>query len=198
MRYLTRTSGTLCALSLAGLLACGGGSGSPGPDPIPGGGAVTYTNPTSGTYRLVKNGARSRGSLLVLDLVYAGAAPQGARGVGFYLVTDPTRAGWAKVDAADPEFLQKGAITAPDANLLLKSKVASDTLQAAVYQKGQMAPAASLTANAVLATVALNVTTSSPGPITLQAPVGRALLLPADGGTPQTITVEVGALAFGR
>lgn len=150
--------------------------------------SLSYTDPTTGMYRLVKNAALSSPTHLVLDLTGVGA-PSGA-GVAFTFTADATRATWAKVTGTDAEYVQNGAVlnlgTAP---LALKGKVAGATLTGAVGQKGL---GASLALNGVLARVALDFKAGAPlGAVSLTSP--KAQILQADG-TIATVSVTLGTL----
>lgn len=183
----------LAALALIPPLACGGGSGGSGSaSPVKTiADTLTYTNPSSGTYRLVRNPAKSTASHLVLDLL----GPAGeVSGVGFYLTADQTKVAWSPVDAGDQEKAKSPVFS----STLVKSKVSGDSLQAGIYQKGTTA-AVSATASTVLASVALdlkaNVPIATPASIALSA--GKALILhgPAEPTATAPITISVGVLA---
>lgn len=183
----------LPALGLILALACGGGSGPSSPvSPAKTiADTLTYSNPSSGTYTLVRNPAKSTASHLVLDLL----GPAGTvSGVGFYLMADQTKVTWSPVDPGDPEKAKSAVFSNP----LVKSKVSGDSLQAGIFQKGITAPV-SATASTVLASVALdlkaNVPLATAATITLSA--GKALILqaPVDPVATAPITITVGALA---
>ncbi len=155
--------------------------------------ALAYTDPTSGTYRLVKNTALSTGTHLVLDLL--GPAGTQGRGVGFYLTADTAKVTWAKVSGSDADLVQNGAFSLGSAPQLLKAKVAGDELQAGVYQKGSGTPAVTFTATGALARVALDLKGNpSLGTVSFSAVTNKAVVLPASGAQ-TTIQVSVGALA---
>jgi len=182
------------ALGLAALVACGGGGGGAGATPQPTkttADTLVYTNPTGGTYQLVKNASKSTTSHLVLDLL----GPAGeVSGVGLYLTTDPSKATWTTVDPGDGEMLRSATFSNP----LIKSKVSGGTLQAGVYQKGATA-AVSATPSTVLVSVAIdlksNVLITNPPNILLTS--GKALVLNAHTNPEPTtpITIATGILS---
>jgi hypothetical protein len=151
---------------------------------------LVYTNPTSGTYQLLKNTAKSTATHLVLDLV----GPAGSlSGVGFYLSADQTKVTWTTVDIGDPEKVKSTTFS----TTIVKSKVSGDTLQAGVYQKGTTAALAATTST-VLASVALDLKSSVAygSNANLAAVAGKAQILSAPGVNPPTpaIAITVGTL----
>jgi len=188
------TPNTLAALGISALLACGGGGGgtNTGNNPPPKTIAdnLTYTNPSSGTYQLVKNTTKSTASKLVLDLVGASGS---LSGVGFYLTADQTKVTWTTVDLGDPEMVKNSAFS----NTLVKSKVSGDTLQAGVYQKGTTG-AITATTSTLLAQVALDLKSNIPvnTTITLSAPAGKAAIMnpPTNPLATTAVTITVGTL----
>jgi hypothetical protein len=190
---------TLLLLALQALLSCSGGGGGGGggnPPPPPPTPVLTYTDPSSGAYRLVRNPGKSSGTHLVFDVVYAGTGSLNARGVGFYLNVDASKATWARVDAVDTDLVQKGVIDPGPTNPLLKAKVSGGELQAGIYQKGSSQAAVTLTANSALARVALDIRPGiTTGAISLSAPANRAVLLP-ESADPTAIVLSVGTLTF--
>lgn len=187
----------LLAIGLASILACGGGGGGGGTAPPPPPPAKTmadtlsYTNPSSGTYMLVKNASKSTASHLVLDLL----GPSGSvSGVGFYLTTDQTKVSWSTVDPGDAQKIKSPTFS----NAIAKSKVSGDTLQAGVYQKGTTA-AISATSSTVLASVALDLKSNVPvaNAATISLTSGRALILnaPANGTPTTSIAIATGTLS---
>nr|WP_320133106.1 hypothetical protein [uncultured Holophaga sp.] len=184
---LTKTLGMPVLLSLA--LACGGGGGgssSSSSSSSTTATTLTYTDPSSGTYRLIKDSS-STSSHLVLDLV--GPATS-LSGVGFYLTADSSLATWGSVGSG---LATSAAFSSP----LLKTKSSSGTLQVGIYQEGTTA-AITPTTSTVLAQVALDLVsgTSSGSSVTLTAPSGKALILNAPGSSSATtaITITVGTL----
>lgn len=152
-------------------------------------GALVYTNPTTDTYRLVKNDGLSTTTHLVLDVTGVGA-PTGV-GIAFTYTVDTTRATWAKVAGTDAEYIQAGDVfTLGSTPLGLKGKVATTTLTGGLGQKGTGSPVA---LNGALARVALDLKTGAPtGTATLTAP--KAQIIAADG-TITTVTVVPGTLS---
>jgi len=151
---------------------------------------LSYTNPSSGTYTLVKNTTKSTAGHLVLDLI----GPAGSvSGVGFYLTADQTKVTWTTVDSGDPEKVKSSTFS----TTIVKSKVSGDTLQAGVYQKGTTA-AVTATPSTVLASVALDLKTAIPvnTTVTLSAVAGKALILNAPTNPTPTaaITIATGTL----
>lgn len=172
------------------LAACTGG----GPDGGGGSTAATtlaYTDPTSGTYRLMRNAGLSTNGHLVLDLV--GPAATNGRGVAFTLTADTSKVTWAKVQAADAALAQNVAFTLGGSPQIFKVNVSSGTLQAGMFQKGSGVAAVSL--NTTLARVALDLNggVAKGASVSLSAPASKSNLLP-EVGSPQTITVTPGTL----
>jgi len=150
--------------------------------------ALGYTNPTTGTYRLMKNDTLSTATHLVFD-VEGFSAPSGA-GIAFTFTVDTTRATWSKVTGGDVEFVANGAVLTLGADpKALKGKVATATLTGVVGQKGT---GASLTLNGALARVAVDLVTGAPiGTAALTAP--KAQILEANG-TITDVTITMGTL----
>lgn len=187
------------AMALALLLGCGGGGSSPkasqDPGPTPVASRLDYTDPTAGTWRLLKNTSRSTATHLVLDLV--GPTGTSVSGVGFYLAADSAKVAWTKVDPADPELVRNQAFAL--AALVAKARVVGAELNVGVYQTGTVPAKA---ADQPLLQVALDL---KPGlnlapntAISLAGPgAGKAKLLLPPGG-PQTLadfSIAVGSLA---
>lgn len=153
---------------------------------------LAYTDPTTGTYLLKKNTTLSSGTHLVLELV--GPAGTTGTGVSVAFSTDTTKVTWTNVAPGDAPstFVANGtALTLGVAPQILKAKVAGNSLQATVAQKGTGSP---VSLNAPLLRVALDLKPSqTPGPITLSADSAKCQVL--DGaGTISGITVTVGTL----
>ncbi len=154
--------------------------------------ALAYTDPTTGTYRLVKNVGLSTSTHLVLDVTGVGSSANGA-GIAFTYTVDTTRATWAKVAGTDAEYIQAGDVfTLGNVPYGIKGKVATTTLTAGLGQKGLTSPAP-VALNGVLARVALDLKSGAPtGTATLTAP--KAQIIAADG-TITTVTVVPGTLS---
>ncbi len=187
------TRSTIPALCLIALLACGGGSGKTTPTPPTTktiADTLLYTNPSSGTYTLVKNTTKSTATHLVLDLL----GPAGSlSGVGFFLTADQTKVTWGMVDIGDTEKVKNSTFT----NTIVKSKVSGDTLQAGVYQKGATT-AINASTSTVLASVALDLKSGVPvnSSVGLGATLGKAIILNAPTNTLPTslIAISIGTL----
>ncbi len=191
---MTRTARiTQCALGILGLtllLACGGDSSSTGGGGgIQPAGGLTYTDPTTGDYKLVRDTVNSTASHLILNLV--GPTATELSGVGFYFNTDATKVKWAVLSGG--QRVSNSLFTNP----LIESKVTTDGLQAGIYQKGNLA-SVTTGITSVLATVAMDLQAglSAGTPITLDAPAGKAVILNKPGSATATtpITITVGAL----
>jgi hypothetical protein len=184
----------LALLSLAGLCACGGGGGSAPASAPATATSLAYTDPPSGTYRLVKDAASS-GSHLVLDL--QGPASGTAMGVSITLSADATRLTWVDVPAGGTTALlmKNGTqFSLGSGPAIQKATATGGVLQAAVAQKNPT-PAASL--NGTLLQVALDLKSglglTSGTTLTLSADATRCQVL--DGaGTISPVTVSVGTL----
>jgi len=194
MTTLNRILSGTSALALAGLLACGGGGGGSTPPPVTTATALAYTDPTTGTYKLVKN-ASSSGSHLVLDLV--GPTTGTASGVSVTFTADATKTTWVDVPAGGTTavLMQNGTqFNLGTGTPIQKAKATAGVLQATVAQKGLASPAS---LNGALLRVALDLKAG------LGLAQGTAITLTADGakcqildgaGTISTITVSVGTL----
>ncbi len=154
--------------------------------------ALSYTDPTSGIYKLLKNAAKSTSTHLVLDLV----GPAGSlSGVGFYLSADQTKVNWVIVDSGDTEKIKNSVFS----DAIVKSKVAGDVLQAGVYQKGTIG-AISASSSTVLASVALDLKNTAlianPRTVAFGAVSGKAVILipPGSGSTTSAIAIATGVL----
>ncbi len=181
-------------LALAALCACGGGGGSSAPAPPTTATSLAYTDPATGTYRLVKNAASS-GSHLILDLL--GPSSGTAMGASVTLSADTTRVAWVDVPAGGTTttLMKNGTqFDLGSGTPILRAKATGNVLQATVAQK-HPTPAAAL--NGTLLQVALDL---KPG---LGLAPGTALILSADGakcqvldgaGSIAPIAVAVGAL----
>jgi hypothetical protein len=148
MRALISSLAGASALLL--LTACGGGGGGSstpaGPNYAT---SLSYTDPTTGTYKLVKDAASSGGTL-VLDLV----GPNGLAisGASFSFSADSAKTTWTSPIQNGNTF-NLGA--APQA---LATKVSGTELQGAVSQKGTGSPV-TLSGTSILAKVTLTLKT---------------------------------------
>jgi hypothetical protein len=154
--------------------------------------ALSYTDPTTGTYLLKKNATLSTGTHLVLDLV--GPAAATGTGVSATFSADTTKVTWVNVAATDAAntFVQNGtAFNLGTAPQILKGKVTGTVLQVTAAQKGTGSPVA---LNVPLLRIALDLKASQPtGTITFTADAAKCQVL--DGtGTISPITVSVGTL----
>ncbi|WP_257460261.1 hypothetical protein [Archangium lipolyticum] len=157
---------------------------------VPAATGITYEDPQSTGWRLIKNAALSTDSRLVLDLM----APAGTlgRGVDLTLSADQPRASWAKLSSGDSEYALNHAFDLGSGPQLFKSSVKESTLLVGAFQKGTAAPAASF--NGPVLSVALDLKTGPAlpsGPVRLQ--VSKAHALP-ENGTLSPIDVAVGSL----
>jgi hypothetical protein len=154
--------------------------------------ALSYTDPGSGAYRMVKNAAKSSATHLVLDIIGPGGS---LSGVGFYLSADQSKVAWTVVDGGDTEKIKNYVFS----NALVKSKVVGDILQAGIYQKG-VANAINAPSSTVLASVALDLKNTAlitiPPSVNLNAVAGKAVILnpPGSGSTTSGISIATGTL----
>jgi len=181
-----------CALlALPAFLACGGG-GSSTPPPPPTATGLAYTDPTSGSYKLVKNTASS-GAHLVLDLV--GPATGTAMGVSVTLTGD-AKTTWVDIPAGGTTavLLQNGSqFNLGTGTPIQKAKATGNVLQATVAQK---APTAEASLNGVLLRVALDLKANQGlaqgTALTLTAYNAKSQVLAGGALTP--IAISVGTL----
>lgn len=155
---------------------------------------LAYTDPATGTYKLVKN-VSSAGSHLVLDLV--GPASGTAMGVSITLTGD-AHTTWVDVPAGGTTavLMQNGnQFTLGSGTPIQKAKASGNVLQVTVAQK---APTAAASLNGVLLRVALDLKAGQ------NLAQGTALTLTSDAvkcqvldgtGTISTIPVSVGTLS---
>jgi hypothetical protein len=175
-------------LAFAGMLACGGGKSTPPPVVYATG--LDYTDPSdTGGYRFVKDTA-STPTKLVLAL--RGPASETGRGVSFSIMSDATKATFAKVDQADSEYAQNAAfdLGATDPKLF-KGIVDGNALKVSVAQKGTTATAKPL-GNA-LVRIALEIKPNIVQNTNITFTASDAKALPASGGS-QSINIAVGTL----
>jgi hypothetical protein len=186
-RTLRYTTAALASLGLITILACGGNGGGSAAAPTTAT-SLQYTDPSEGTYKLVKD-ASSTATHLVLNLKGPDAL---LSGVGFYLNADTTKVTWANVSGSSK--VTNTVFTTP----ILAAKVTGDMLQGGVYQKGAAVPAITADPTSVLATVALDLKTGLPvnSVVALSSVNGKCVVLEGPGGTSVTtpITITVGEL----
>lgn len=155
--------------------------------------ALTYTDPTTGTYQLKKNATLSTAGHLVLDLV--GPAATTGTGVTAAFSADTAKVTWVNVAAGDPAntFVQNGdAFTLGAAPQILKGKVTGTVLQVTAAQKGTAAPVA---LNVPLLRIALDLKAAqATGAITFTADGTKCQVVDGSGNI-TGITVSVGTLA---
>lgn len=163
MTTTNRLKWTFSGLGLMGLLACSGGGGGTTNNPPPPktiADRLDYTNPTSGTYTLVKDTTLSTPTHLVLNLM--GPVGTQGTGVGFYLSADSSKLTWSKPSGSDAILAHNGAFDLGTAPQFAVAKNSGDQLQVGFYQKGTTKPAVTFTASTVLASVALDLKSNVP------------------------------------
>jgi hypothetical protein len=156
--------------------------------------SLAYTDPTTGTYKLVKNAA-SAGSHLVLDLM--GPSTGTASGVSITLAADSSKVTWVDVPIGGTtvNLVQNGTQFALGTGIpILKAKATGDALQATVAQK---APTTAASLNGPLLRIALDLKAG------LGLTQGTAIILSSDAtkcqvldgsGAISVIAVSVGTL----
>ena len=173
-------------LALALTLACGGSSSST-PAPAAAAPAATlawnYTDAAAkaGTVILTRDAALSTPTHLVLDVVGTDPTVLSA-GLMLTLQVEPTVAQWSKVQAADTDLVENGAVY--DLGLtpkILKAQASAGTLSVVVSQKGYFK---ALGTQGILAKVALDLQPA--------AVAGQVVLSTPDGGS--TLLTDTGAL----
>jgi len=180
---------TALAGVLAGALACGGGSSSPTSSAPSVGQSLVYSNP-SGTagYRLVRDAA-STPTHLILGVV--GPSGTQIQGIVASFSADTSRAVWSSPGGTDPHMAAGSTLSLGSGTPLLKSTLTGAALEAAVFQKGAVAPA-TLGSGPVFS-VALDLVAGAPaGKVGLASP--SAQILDATGTT-RTITLALGTLS---
>jgi hypothetical protein len=200
MNKTTRTPIAFAALLSVAFLACTGGGGDKGGGPtLPPAKTIAdrldYTNPTGGSFQLVKDTALSApGGHLVLNLM--GPAGTSATGVGFVLSADTTKVTWTKPVASDAILARSTTFdlgtAAPQLGI---AKATGDQLQVAFYQKGTTKPAVTLGASTVLASVAVDLKANVPvgSTVTFTAIPGKGVLAQGSGA-PAPISITVGTI----
>ncbi|HET8714944.1 MAG TPA: hypothetical protein VFM16_03895 [Holophagaceae bacterium] len=178
MRLTLPSLAGLSALLL--LAACSGGGGGSSSSASTSATSLSYTDPTSGAFRLVKDPASSGGTL-VLDLVCTSGTP--LSGVSFSFTADPAKATWTSPVTGAGSALNLGS--APQA---VVSKLAGGDLQGALSQKGTGSPLTPA-ATTVLARITLKLKGgAAPGAVTL-SDSGKGAYLDAAGVHGTAITV---------
>lgn len=152
---------------------------------------LSYVDPTTGSFRLVRNIAASNAGRLVLDLVGPGAGS--GRGIEFVLAGVPTQTQWVPVAIGESALIQNVAFQLGDAPHLLASHVEDGTLRAGVFQKGESAPPAPYTGPLLSLALELAQGADFASGTPLVLALTAASELPAVGG-PQPIVIEVGEL----
>ncbi|MDE3244906.1 MAG: hypothetical protein KGN80_02375, partial [Acidobacteriota bacterium] len=154
---------------------------------------LDYTNPTSGTYTLVKDTALSTSTHLVLNLM--GPVGTQGTGVGFFLSADTSKVAWSKPSGSDAILAHNGAFDLGAAPQFAVAKNSGDQLQVGFYQKGATKPAVTFTASSVLASVALDLKSNVPVGASgnLSAIAGKAVLTQGSGA-PVPITITPGTV----
>lgn len=191
----THASFTLSATSILGLaltLACGGGGGggggstNPPPPPKTIADTLTYTDPSSTGFRLVRNSTFSSASRLVLDLV----GPSGTgQGVAVILSSDQTKVTWSTPPSASGPVANV-AFSLGSGTQALVAKVTGDQLQGGAFQKPGTGAV-----NLAQPLLRFSLDLKSGVPVNSTVPISfvSGNQLPASGG-PSNITVAVGSL----
>lgn len=164
----------LLGLLFAVLTACGGGGGGGSSNPPPPPAAalrLSYTDPATGSYRLVRNSS-STDKDLYLDL--KGPAGTLGTGVAIALNTNTGMVAW-DTTVANGKAFNLGAT-----NPLLKGQLVGSEFQAVLVQKGMGAPVD--LGSAVLATFHLSLGPgATAGPVTLAPVAARCQVLTKAG-----------------
>jgi hypothetical protein len=192
-KYTDKNSGIYCifaGLLLAGTVACGGGGGKNNPPPPPPAISLEYENPPTSDYVLVKNDILSSPAKVVLEL--RGPAIFG-RGVSFGIELDASKATFAKVEAADPEYARNAVfdLGAVGPKLFKGVVDSSNTLRVSIAQKGTAASAKPL--DGPLALIAIELKPNVPQNTTIALRPKDARILPASSGS-APITIVAGTL----
>ncbi len=182
----------LASLALASLLACGGGADA---TPAPAATGMSYTDPTSGTYKLVKDPSSSD-THLVLNLV--GPSTGTAMGVSLSLSADSAKVVWVDVPAGGTTsaLMKNGTQFSLGGGIpILKAKAVGGLLQATVAQKAPTVPSA---LNGTLLQVALELKPGAAIPvgtaIVISTNAAKCQVLTDTASNPTTMAVSVGML----
>jgi hypothetical protein len=159
-------------------LACGGGGGGGGTPAKTIADTLTYTDPVSTDFRLVKNSS-STASNLVLDLV----GPTGTgKGVAFIFNADQTKVTWGSISNV--------AFNLGSGTQALVAKTSGNVLQAGAFQKP---PTAAVSLAQPLMRFNLALKSGIPVNTSVSISVSGGNQLPGTGG-PANISVAVGTL----
>jgi len=183
-------------MGLALALACGGSSSytppapaTPAATPL----AWSYTDAaaTAGGIVLVRDAALSTPTHLVLDVVGTDATVLSA-GLMLTLQVEPTVGQWSKVQAADTDLVENGAVYDLGATpRILKAQSAAGVLSVVVSQKGYFK---ALATKGILAKVAVDLRSAAvAGQVVLSTPAGGNTLL-TDTGALVGFTPAIGNL----
>ncbi len=156
---------------------------------------LVYADPTTGTYRLLRNASLSSDRHLVLDLV--GSAADSGTGIALALQAGSTHVVWANVNAGDPAgtWLANGTtFNLGGAPQVLRATLAGDTLRVVAAEKG-LGGAKPL--GTVLLRVALDLkpdATPAPGSTIQPTALASACkIMQADGST-KVVPIAIGLI----
>ena len=157
--------------------------------------ALSYVDPTSGTYQLKQNVGLSSGSHLVLDLV---GPPTGTgSGISITLITDATVVSWVDIPAGGTTgtLVQNGTQFSLGSGVpILKAKAIGNSLQVTLAQK---APTPAVSLNGTLLRIALDLKAGlgldSGTGVALSVNQTKCMVLGGDGAI-SAITVSAGIL----
>lgn len=180
-------------MALTLTLACGGGGGggggstNPPPPPKTIADTLTYTDPASSGFRLVRNSSLSSQSRLVLDLV--GPSGTNGQGVAFIASADQTKVTWSNPPSASSQVANV-AFNLGTGTQALVAKVTGDQLQGGAFQKPGTA---AVNLAQPLVRISLDLKSGVPVNSAVALNVTAGNQLQATGG-PASITVAVGSL----
>ena len=159
--------------------------------------SLSYVDPTTGTYRLIKNTSLSTSTHLVLDLVSTDS--QSVSGIGFNIAVDNSKVSWVKVVSSDSTLVQNGNIfnLGSSPQILYAKAIAgssSSVLSAALALKGSNGVAVN-GAGGVLARIAVDpLTTAVAGVVSLTLSKAQAKVQGVSN--PTNITITAGTLTL--